>query len=155
MSGRCQELLGRHQQGSGRFQKVSGRCWEVSDKFLEGVNKLQESARKCQECARKCWEDLASIGKVLAKQSAKFNKYESKSEVIEQKAVANVTIKSKAEDDDDQKPATKKIKVEDVEGENKSLRDCKMLPRVHLIGCQSVKFFLPKDCFKFCQKLSF
>ena len=41
-----------------------------------------------------------------AKQSAKFYKYESKSEVIEYKAAADVTIKRKAEEDDDEEPAT-------------------------------------------------
>jgi len=50
-----------------------------------------------------------------AKQSAKFDKFETKSEVLEYKAAADVTIKRKAEDDEDEKPATKKIKVEDVE----------------------------------------
>ena len=39
-----------------------------------------------------------------AKQSAKFDKYESKSEVIEYKAAADVTLKRKAEDDDEEKP---------------------------------------------------
>merc|ERR1711934_219892 len=52
-----------------------------------------------------------------AKQSAKFDKYESKSEVIEYKAAADVTLKRKAEDDDEEKPDVKKIKVEDVEAE--------------------------------------
>jgi len=49
-----------------------------------------------------------------AKQSAKFDKFETKSEVVEYKAAADVTIKRKADDEDDEKPATKKIKVEDV-----------------------------------------
>ena len=35
----------------------------------------------------------------------------------------------------------------------KTFQDCKRLPRVHLIGW-GVKWFLPKGCFKFCQKLS-
>ena len=52
-----------------------------------------------------------------AKQSAKFDKYESKSEVLEYKAAADVTLKRKAEDDDKEKPDVKKIKVEDVEAE--------------------------------------
>merc|ERR1712147_167393 len=52
-----------------------------------------------------------------AKQSAKFDKYESKSEVLEYKAAADVTLKRKAEDDDEEKPVVKKIKVEDVEAE--------------------------------------
>merc|ERR1712154_672990 len=58
-----------------------------------------------------------------AKQGAKFDKYEAKSEVVEYKAAADVTIPKKRsidESDDDEKPATKKIKVEDVEcGEKK------------------------------------
>ena len=54
-----------------------------------------------------------------AKQSAKFDKYESKSEVIEHKAAADVTIKRKAENDVDEKPAIKKVRVEEVEGEKK------------------------------------
>jgi len=59
-----------------------------------------------------------------AKQGAKFDKYESKSEVVEYKTAADVTIPKKRsvdESDDDEKPATKKIKVEDVEegGEKK------------------------------------
>merc|ERR1711894_184750 len=52
-----------------------------------------------------------------AKQSAKFDKYESKSEVLEYKAAADVTLKRKAEDDEEEKPDVKKIKVEDVEAE--------------------------------------
>jgi len=60
-----------------------------------------------------------------AKQSAKFDKYESKSEVVEYKAASDVTIAKKRssvdDSDDDEKPATKKIKVEEVEasGEKK------------------------------------
>ena len=54
-----------------------------------------------------------------AKQSANFDKYESKSEVIEHKAAADVTIKRKAENDVDEKPAIKKVRVEEVEGEKK------------------------------------
>ena len=52
-----------------------------------------------------------------AKQSVKFDKYKSKSEVIEYKAAADVTIKRKAEEDDYEKPATNKVKVEEVEAE--------------------------------------
>ena len=37
---------------------------------------------------------------------------------------------------------------------NKTSRDCKTLPIVHLIGCQGVKLFLPKDFLKFGQELS-
>jgi nucleolar protein 58 len=51
-----------------------------------------------------------------AKQSAKFDKFEAKSEVLEYKTAADVTIKRKAESDDEQ-PAAKKVKVEDVEAE--------------------------------------
>merc|ERR1711862_786820 len=54
-----------------------------------------------------------------AKQGAKFDKYEAKSEVVEYKAAADVTIPKKRsidESDDEEKPSTKKIKVEDVEG---------------------------------------
>jgi len=58
-----------------------------------------------------------------AKQGAKFDKYEAKSEVVEYKAAADVTIPKKRsidESDDDEKPATKKIKVEEEEaGEKK------------------------------------
>lgn len=57
-----------------------------------------------------------------AKQGAKFDKYESKSEVVEYKTAADVTIPKKRsvdESDDDEKPATKKIKVEDAEGGEK------------------------------------
>jgi len=60
-----------------------------------------------------------------AKQSAQFDKYESKSEVVEYKAASDVTIAKKRssvdDSDDDEKPATKKIKVEEVEasGEKK------------------------------------
>ena len=35
----------------------------------------------------------------------------------------------------------------------KTSRDCKKLPRVHFIGCQGVKLFLPKNFLKFCHKL--
>jgi len=52
-----------------------------------------------------------------AKQSAKFDKYESKSEVLEYKAAADVTLKRKAEDDEEEKADVKKIKVDDVEAE--------------------------------------
>jgi len=51
-----------------------------------------------------------------AKQSAKFDKYESKSEVLEYKAAADVTLKRKA-DDEEEKPDVKRIKVDDVEVE--------------------------------------
>merc|ERR1711874_10310 len=57
-----------------------------------------------------------------AKQGAKFDKYGSKTEVVEYKDAADVTIPKKRsidESDDDEKPATKKIKVEDVEGGEK------------------------------------
>merc|ERR1712173_206660 len=58
-----------------------------------------------------------------AKKSAQFDKYEAKSEVVEYKAAADVTIPKKRsidESDDDEKPATKKIKVEEEEaGEKK------------------------------------
>merc|ERR1711983_27378 len=54
-----------------------------------------------------------------AKKSAKFDKYENKSEVVEYKAAADVTIpkrKSEADsDDEEEKPKAKKIKVEEVE----------------------------------------
>ena len=53
-----------------------------------------------------------------AKKSAKFDKYENKSEVVEYKAAADVTIpkrKSEADSDDEEKPKAKKIKVEEVE----------------------------------------
>merc|ERR1719447_1301486 len=49
-----------------------------------------------------------------AKQSAKFDKYESKSEVLEYKAAADVTLKRKAEDDDE-KPDVKRIKADEEE----------------------------------------
>merc|ERR1712062_820486 len=52
-----------------------------------------------------------------AKQSAKFDKYESKSEVLEYKAAADVTLKRKAEDDGEEKPDVKRIKVEDIEAD--------------------------------------
>merc|ERR1719348_853629 len=54
-----------------------------------------------------------------AKKSAKFDKCENKSEVVEYKAAADVTMtkrKSEADsDDEEEKPKAKKIKVEDVE----------------------------------------
>merc|ERR1719295_2554193 len=54
-----------------------------------------------------------------AKKSAKFDKYENKSEVVEYKAAADVTMtkrKSEADsDDEEENPKAKKIKVEDVE----------------------------------------
>merc|ERR1711999_2690 len=52
-----------------------------------------------------------------AKQSAKFDKYESKSEVLEYKAAADVTLKRKADNDEEEKPDVKRIKVDDVEAE--------------------------------------
>merc|ERR1712096_263736 len=59
-----------------------------------------------------------------AKQAAKHDKYDTKSEVVEYKSAADVTVgqKRSADDsDEDEKPATKKIKVEEVEasGEKK------------------------------------
>merc|ERR1719402_1325154 len=51
------------------------------------------------------------------RQSAKFDKYESKSEVLEYKAAADVTLKRKADEDEEEKPDVKKIKVDDVEAE--------------------------------------
>jgi len=59
-----------------------------------------------------------------AKQGAKFDKYDNKSEVLEYKTAADVTIPKKRsidDSDEEEKPATKKIKVEDVEeaGEKK------------------------------------
>merc|ERR1719268_426256 len=59
-----------------------------------------------------------------AKQGAKFEKYDNKSEVLEYKTAADVTIPKKRsidDSDEEEKPATKKIKVEDVEeaGEKK------------------------------------
>merc|ERR1712223_441257 len=54
-----------------------------------------------------------------AKKSAKFDKYESKSEVLEYKAAADVpSVKRKGSadtDDEEEKPAVKKVKVEEVE----------------------------------------
>merc|ERR1719481_2493775 len=50
-----------------------------------------------------------------AKQAAKFEKFEVKSEVLEYKPAADVTVKRKAESDDEDVPETKKIKEEDVE----------------------------------------
>merc|ERR1712013_899300 len=52
-----------------------------------------------------------------AKQSAKFDKYESKSEVLEYKAAAVVTLKRKADEDEEEKSDVKRIKVDDVEAE--------------------------------------
>merc|ERR1719340_14454 len=52
-----------------------------------------------------------------AKQSAKFDKYESKSEVLEYKAAADVTLKRKADDEEEKKPDVKRIKVDDVAAE--------------------------------------
>merc|ERR1712013_805710 len=52
-----------------------------------------------------------------AKQSAKFDKYESKSEVLEYKAAADVTLNRKADEDEEEKPDVKRIKVDDVEAE--------------------------------------
>merc|ERR1739838_458561 len=52
-----------------------------------------------------------------AKLSAKFDKYENKAEVVEYKAAADVTLKRKAEDDEEEKADVKKIKVDDVEAE--------------------------------------
>merc|ERR1712012_300409 len=53
-----------------------------------------------------------------AKKSAKFDKYENKSEVVEYKAAADVTMtkrKSESDTDEEEKPKAKKIKVEEVE----------------------------------------
>merc|ERR1712029_574473 len=52
-----------------------------------------------------------------AKQSVKFDKYEAKSEVLEYKAAADVTLKRKADEDEEEKPDVKRIKVDDVEAE--------------------------------------
>ena len=37
----------------------------------------------------------------------------------------------------------------ELQDQCKTSRGCKTLPRVHLIGFQCVKLFLPKDCLKF------
>ena len=52
-----------------------------------------------------------------AKKSAKFDKYENKSEVVEYKDAADVTMKRKStvDSDDEDTPKTKKVKVEEVE----------------------------------------
>ena len=34
------------------------------------------------------------------------------------------------------------------------LKDCKMRHQEHFICCQGGKLFLPKDCYRFCHKLS-
>ena len=65
-----------------------------------------------------------------AKEGAKFDKYESKSEVVEYKTAADVTIPKKRsvdESDDDEKPATKKIKEEKIEVEAESVAEVKSL----------------------------
>merc|ERR1712106_566761 len=61
-----------------------------------------------------------------AKQATKFDKFEAKSEVVEYKPAADVTIKRKADDSDEEVPATKKIKVEDVEVKSKKKKDKKV-----------------------------
>merc|ERR1711909_77782 len=55
-----------------------------------------------------------------AKQGAKFDKYEARSEVVEYKAAADVTIKRKTGNDenDEEQPKAKKIKVEEVVGKS-------------------------------------
>merc|ERR1711971_1017949 len=55
-----------------------------------------------------------------AKQAAKHDKYDAKSEVVEYKSAADVTVgqKRSADQDEEQKPAAKKIKVEDVVAES-------------------------------------
>ena len=45
----------------------------------------------------------------------------------------------------------KYLRVYEMPQMYKTSQDCKTLPRVHLIGCQGVNLFLPKDCFKFGQ----
>merc|ERR1711872_489857 len=62
---------------------------------------------------------LGEVTKIsaTAKQSAKFDKYESKSEVLEYKAAADVTLKRKVDEDEEEKPDVKRIKVDDVEAE--------------------------------------
>ena len=57
------------------------------------------------------------------RQSAKFDKYENKSEVVEYKTAADSTLKRKVADDDTVTP--KKIKVEDdAEEETKVIFEC-------------------------------
>merc|ERR1711887_117578 len=55
-----------------------------------------------------------------AKQAAKHDKYDAKSEVVEYKSAADVTVgqKRSADQDEEEKPAAKKIKVEDVVAES-------------------------------------
>ena len=83
-----------------------------------------------------------------AKEGAKFDKYESKSEVVEYKTAADVTIPKKRsvdESDDDEKPATKKIKVEDVEGGEKKKEE-KMEVEAELVAeVKSVRKKKKKD----------
>merc|ERR1711983_553284 len=55
-----------------------------------------------------------------AKQAAKHDKYDTRSEVVEYKSAADVTVgqKRSADQDEEEKPAAKKIKVEDVVAES-------------------------------------
>merc|ERR1712200_215203 len=52
-----------------------------------------------------------------AKKSAKFDKYENTADVVEYKAAADVTLKRKADDEEEEKSDVKRIKVDDVEAE--------------------------------------
>merc|ERR1712013_901739 len=70
-----------------------------------------------------------------AKQGAKFDKYEAKSEVVEYKAAADVTIPKKRsidESDDDEKPATKKDKKKEEEMEVEAEVEAEVEPVVEV-----------------------
>merc|ERR1719402_921818 len=75
-----------------------------------------EHRLKVEERIRQLEGGAATKISGTAKQSAKFDKYESKSEIVEYKAAQDVTLgKRAAEDDAEEKPEVKKIKVEEVE----------------------------------------
>ena len=62
----------------------------------------------------------------MGRQSAKFDKYENKSEVMEYKAAADVTLPRKREAEDDgeeEKPKLKKIKVCKLDKFDKDLNE--------------------------------
>merc|ERR1712218_379898 len=80
-----------------------------------------------------------------AKQSAKFDKYESKSEVLEYKADADVTLKRQADMDEEEKPDVKRIKVDDVEAEGSKKKKDKQKEEVAEVASPEKKKKKKKD----------
>merc|ERR1712029_385001 len=121
LKGKVSRMLAAKAAIATRVDALGEETW--ADLGIEHRAKVESRIRQLEGGA------LANISG-SAKKSAKFDKYENKSEVVEYKAAADVTIpkrKSEADSDTDEeeKPKAKKIKVEEVceEQEKKKKKD--------------------------------